>query len=149
MSDETITRPSTPREPGSPTLGEGEGEGEPAPTKCREREAGSATRTLARHERPDVVDAPGIEHVSGLQPSATCRPDTEVHLARERLDAMAVAVDSDPDASSHRPPREAAVHVEMPGRSVDLHRRPGGRRLGKQLVEIDGVALGMRRRSVG
>ena len=53
---------------------------------------------------------------------------------------MAVAVDDQRDAGGNRAAGQRAVHVQMPRRAVDLHRRAGFGRRGEQPVEIQLVA---------
>ena len=64
----------------------------------------------------------------------TCRASThprravmtpEMHLARQHVRAVAVAVDGDGRSRGDRPPGERAVHVEVRGRAVDFEQRAG------------------------
>src|SRR6476659_5475334 len=95
-----------------------------------------ATRSFARDERTDLFEAPRVEHVLRLDPAATRGPDTEPHLACEPLGAVAVAVDDDCDTGRCGTACDGAVHVEMPWRAVDFHRRSRFRCCLKQRVKV-------------
>lgn len=107
------------------------------------------TRAFARDKRADIVDAACIQDVPGLDPAASRRANAEMHLARERLDAVAVAVHHQRDASGDGPPRHQTVQVEVARRAVDLHGRTGFRGRREQSVEIHSIAGGMPRGPVG
>src|SRR6188474_1530649 len=104
------------RDPGSGTrLAPSEVEGDPV--------IRLATRSLARDKRADLFDAPRVEHVMGLDPTATRGADAEPHLPREPFGTVAVAVDGDCDTRRRGTACDGAIHVEMAGRAVDFHRR--------------------------
>src|SRR4051812_22379447 len=80
-------------------------------------------RTLCRDERPHLVDAGCIEDVVRLDPAAARRPDAETHLSSQGIGAVTVAVDDDGHPGLGGTARQRTIHVEMPGRSINLHRR--------------------------
>src|SRR5690348_7444304 len=100
-----------------------------AATMRRTGERGVGTRlstcALSCHEGAHVVQAPGVEDVTRFDPAASSRADAEAHLACEPFGPMAVAVDGDGHAGRRCPARDRAVHVEMSGCAVDLHRGAG------------------------
>src|SRR5262245_16800227 len=95
-----------------------------------------STRPFARDERTDVVDAPRVEHVFGLDPAATRRANAEPHLAREPFGPVTVAVDRDGDTGRRGAACDGAVHVEMSGCAIDFHRRSRFRCCLKQHVKV-------------
>src|SRR5262245_52072040 len=95
-----------------------------------------AALSFTGDERTDLFDAPRIEHVSGLNPATTRRADAESHLAPKPFSPVAVAVDGDCDTGRRGTSRDGAVHVQMSGRAVDLHRRSGFGCCLKQRVKV-------------
>ena len=91
----------------------------------RDPGVGRSTRSFACDERTDLFDATRVEHLPGLDPAATRGADAEPHLAREPFGPVAVAVDDDCDTGRRGTACDAAVHVQMAGRTVDFHRRSG------------------------
>src|SRR5688572_27103246 len=102
---------------------------------------GLSTRALTRHECPDVLDRPRVQHVRWFDPAAAGRADAELHLAGETVDAVAIAVDRDGDAGGCRLARDLAVHVEVPGCAVHFHRRSRFGRGGEQPLVVEAVPV--------
>ena len=108
----------------------------------------SAALSFSRDKGTDLLDSAGIEYVARLEPSAPGSPYPEVHLAGERLHAVAVAVDDHGDACGNGAACKDTVHVEMAGSAIDLHRGSSLCRCRKQPIEVDRVAIRSRRRAV-
>ena len=72
-----------------------------------------------------------------LEPSAARGAHPELHLACERLHAVAVAVDDHRNAGRDRAARQQTVHVEMARSPVDFHRGSGLCGGGEESIEVD------------
>src|SRR5215212_10819778 len=82
----------------------------------------SAARTFPCDELADVVDAARVEHIGRLDPAATGGAESEPHLPGECVRAVTIAVDRHGDSDGNSAACQRAVHVQVPGRTVDLHR---------------------------
>src|SRR6266496_1553459 len=79
-------------------------------------------RTFPGDELADCVDAARVQHMFRLNPASACGANTEAHLSRQRIGAMAVTVDRDRHPSGNGSAREGTVHIEMTRRTVHFHR---------------------------
>ena len=106
----------------------------PTMTAVAMRRCGLGSSTFSCDKRPHVAGGASVQHMARLNPSAARGADAEPHLPPQRFHAMAVTVHDHCDTGVGRSPRQRAVHVEVTGGAVDLHRGAGLGRRGKQLI---------------
>src|SRR5688572_23638725 len=90
-------------------------------------------------ELTDGAHGAGVQHVVWLEPASARGAHAKPHLPREGIGAVTVAVDGNRDPSRRGAAGERPVHVQVPGRTVDLQRRAGFDGGGEQLVEVEVV----------